>query len=38
MASSALSRSGASSATSCLRIAVVNAAVTPTWCSVPSSS
>ena len=33
--SSAFSRSGASSSTSCLRTAFVNAAVTPTWCSVP---
>src|SRR5437773_2152800 len=36
--STACLRSGASSATSCLRTTLVNAAVTPTWCSVPPSS
>src|SRR5439155_923116 len=36
--SSACSRSGASSSASCLRIAIVNDEVTPTWCSAPWSS
>src|SRR3989442_1021230 len=36
--SSACLPSDASSATSCLRTTLVNAAVTPTWCSVPPSS
>ena len=35
---SAFLRSGASSFTSCLRIAIVNDDVTPTCCSVPVSS
>ena len=34
----ALARSGASSTASASRLAMVNADVTPTWCSVPTAS